>query len=76
MQTELFEIELIMCIKMDLVLNNLQRLICHKTQLIDYQNNSCACSEMRAKLNLVRVGGTKELLDPTDTGMSKRYKLT
>ena len=30
--TELFEIELTICIKMDLVLNNLQRLICHKTQ--------------------------------------------
>ena len=31
-KTELFEIELIICIKMDLALNNLQRLICHKTQ--------------------------------------------
>ena len=31
-QTELFEIELIIYIKMDLALNNLQRLICHKTQ--------------------------------------------
>ncbi len=30
--TELFEIELIICIKMDLVLNGQQRLICHKTQ--------------------------------------------
>ena len=30
--TELFEIELFICIKMDLELNNLQRLICHKTQ--------------------------------------------
>ena len=30
-QTELIEIELIICIKMDLTLNNLQRLICHKT---------------------------------------------
>ena len=28
---ELFEMELIICIKMDLALNNLQRLICHKT---------------------------------------------
>ena len=28
--TELFEIELTICIKMDLALNNLQRLICHK----------------------------------------------
>ena len=32
MLIELFEIELIICIKMDLALNNLQRLICHKTQ--------------------------------------------
>ena len=29
----LFEIELFMCIKMDLALNNLQRLISYKTQL-------------------------------------------
>ena len=28
----MFEIELPICIKMDLALNNLQRLICHKTQ--------------------------------------------
>ena len=32
-ETELFEIELIVYIKMDLALNNLQGLICHKTQL-------------------------------------------
>ena len=31
-ETELFEIDWIICIKMDLALNNLQRLICHKTQ--------------------------------------------
>ena len=31
-KTELFEIEQIIYIKMDLALNNLQRLICHKTQ--------------------------------------------
>ena len=30
--TELFEIELFICIKMDLALNNLQRLIYNKTQ--------------------------------------------
>ena len=29
-ETELFEIELIFCLKIDLALNNLQRLICHK----------------------------------------------
>ena len=28
----MFEIELIICLNMDLALNNLQRLICHKTQ--------------------------------------------
>ena len=28
----LFEIEVIICIKMDLALNNLRRLICYKTQ--------------------------------------------
>ena len=31
-KNELFEIELTICIKIDLALNNLQRLICHKTQ--------------------------------------------
>ena len=31
--TELFEIELTICIKMDLALNNQQMLICHKTQI-------------------------------------------
>ena len=30
--TELFEIKLFICIKMDLVLKSLQRLVCHKTQ--------------------------------------------
>ena len=29
---ELFQIELIICLKMDLALNNLQRLICQKIQ--------------------------------------------
>ena len=33
---ELFEIELIIYIKMDLALNNLQRLICHKTKSNKY----------------------------------------
>ena len=31
-QTELFEIELFLCMKMDLALNNLQWLICQKIQ--------------------------------------------
>ena len=34
---ELFKIELTICIKMDLTLNNLQRLICHKTQPTNQQ---------------------------------------
>ena len=36
MLTELFEIELTICIKMHLVLNNLQKLIRHKTQTTNY----------------------------------------
>ena len=36
---ELFEIELIICIRMDLALNNLQRLICHKTQASNQPTN-------------------------------------
>ena len=36
--TELFEIELLICIKMDLALNNLQRLICHKNQPTNQPN--------------------------------------
>ena len=39
-KTELFEIELIICIKMNLALNNLQRLICHKTQLAIKENQN------------------------------------
>ena len=31
LRTELFETELFICIKIDLALNNRQRLICHKT---------------------------------------------
>ena len=34
--TELLEVELTICIKMDLALNNLQRLIYHKTQPTNY----------------------------------------
>ena len=35
----MFEIELIICIKIDLALNNLQRLICHKTQTTKPNNH-------------------------------------
>ena len=34
----MFEIELIICIKMDLALNNLKRLICYKTQTTNQPN--------------------------------------
>ena len=36
--TQLFEIELTICLKMDLALNNLQRMICHKNQLTNQLN--------------------------------------
>ena len=39
MLTELFEIELIICIKMDLALNNLQRLIYHRAQTNKKEHN-------------------------------------
>ena len=35
-----FELELIIYIKMDLALNNLQRLMCHKTQAIKLTNQN------------------------------------
>ena len=38
--TELFEIELFIYIKMDLALNNLQRLICHEIQTNKLKRNS------------------------------------
>ena len=38
-ETELIEIELIISIKMDLALNNLQRLTCHKTQSTKFCTN-------------------------------------
>ncbi len=37
---KLFERELIICIKMDLALNNLQGLICHKTQTTKPNNQT------------------------------------
>ena len=41
----LIEIELIICIKMDLALNNLQRLICHKTQPINQLSSNAGALE-------------------------------
>ncbi len=38
----MFEIELIICIKIDLALNNLQRLICHKNQPTNQPSCTCA----------------------------------
>ena len=44
---ELFEVELMIYIKMDLALNNLQKLICHKTQKpnpkVNYLTEFCHC---------------------------------
>ena len=42
----MFEIELTLCIKMDLALNNLQRLICHKTQTTNqFMLHMCMCGK-------------------------------
>ena len=37
----MFEIELFICIKMDLALNYLQMLICHKTQINKQIDKTC-----------------------------------
>ena len=39
-KTELFEIELIICIRMDLAVNNLQRLVCYKNPTNQSTNKS------------------------------------
>ena len=44
--TELFEIELFICINMDLALNNLQMLICHKTKTNIQTNGVLAHSKI------------------------------
>ena len=41
---KLFEIELIIYIKLDLALNNLQRLICHKIQPTNHRLHLCPMS--------------------------------
>ena len=60
--TELFEIELFICIKMNLVLNNLQRLICHKTQRINQPTSDlyflmkhCQLSKILTRISLHRL---------------------
>ena len=45
MYTEMFDIELFICMKMDLALNNLQRLICHKT----LTNQTSVSSQRKSK---------------------------
>ena len=49
--TELFQIELIIYIKMDLALNNLQRLICHETQPTNQPTNGWRVSAQKCKEN-------------------------
>ncbi len=51
---ELFEIELIIHIKMDLVLNNLQRLICHKTQPTNHR--LVQCGKLEFMLQAMELG--------------------
>ena len=49
------KIELIIYIKMDLALNNLQRLICHKTQQI---NHLMKCDQMRSIFQYITPCGS------------------
>ena len=49
-QTEWFEIEEIICIKMDLTLNNLQRLIYHKPQTTNHRNHLTVCKKNGPRL--------------------------
>ena len=59
----MFEIELIICIKMDLALNNLQRLICYKTQPTNQPTNQHkvdTCKYMHKKETITTISaGTK-----------------
>ena len=52
---ELFEIELIICMKMDVGLNNLQRLICHKTETTVKPLNCCSMWKYFELLFYVKV---------------------
>ena len=49
--TELFEKDLFMCIRMDLTLNNLQWLICHKTK--PNQIKLCLFFALKLKITLI-----------------------
>ena len=44
----MFEIKLIICIKMDLELNSLQRLICHKAQTTN--NHTAIAENIKARM--------------------------
>ena len=48
-ENELFKLELFICIKMDLALNNLQGLICHKTQRNKQTNKKSWCNVYHCK---------------------------
>ena len=64
-QTELFEIELISYIKMDLALNNLKRLICHKTQqtkLNPFEIISSGCNALDVLFQQLLEGPMEVLL--------------
>ena len=54
-KTELFEIELIICIKMDLVLHNLQMLICNKNQPTNQPAQLTFSQHLLTTLRLVLV---------------------
>ena len=60
---KLFEIELIICIKMDLTLNNLQLLICHKTQTTNQPHRSLKQRNQTIQL---------EFLDETERVLENR----
>ena len=50
--TELIEIELTICIKMDLALNKQQRLMCHKTQPTNQPTN-----QMKSEISKITSSG-------------------
>ena len=66
--TELFEIELTSCIKMDLALNNLQGLICHKTPknkpnlLVFYFDNLWCSSKLLSSFLQIKIKKLKLFL--------------
>ena len=68
--TELFEIEFIIYIKMDLALNNIQSLICHKTQQTNQPttNPSRSGPGCNSNLGVLLISQTsKTRVSPSDT---------